>query len=145
MNIPGHLAVALAGHYYLSPTYLPDKQVRVTGTLLLASLFPDIVDKAIGYVFRAMPNGRHFNHNLFSLVGLSLAVSLVWGRTVGLAWFLGHLGHLLVDSASGRVPWLFPAVHYEFPKNQLRFEPIQLMRETIFLALVLVIRHTSRG
>ena len=144
MNIPGHLAVALAEHYYLSPTCLPDKQVRVISTLLLASLFPDIVDKTIGYVFRAMPNGRHYSHNLFSLVGLSLAVSLVWGRTLGLAWFLGHLGHLLADSTS-QVPWLFPAVDYEFQRGQLRFEPVQLMRETVFLALVLVIRQTSRG
>lgn len=144
MNIPGHVAVALAGHHFLSPTYLPDKQVRVMRTLLLASLFPDIVDKTIGYVFRAMPNGRHYSHNLFSLVGLSLAVSLVWGRTLGLAWFLGHLGHLLADS-TGQVPWLFPAVDYKFQPGHLRFEPAQLIRESVFLALVLMIRQTSRG
>ncbi len=144
MNIPGHVAVALAQHHYLSPVCLPDKRVRVLGTLLLASLFPDMVDKAIGYVFQAMPNGRHFSHNIFSLAGLSLAVSLAWGRSVGLAWFLGHLGHLLADS-TGPVPWLFPASNYEFHKGQLRFDPTQMIRETIFLALVLVIRQTSRG
>jgi hypothetical protein len=143
MNIPGHIAVALAEHHYLGRMSWPGRQARVLGGLLLASLFPDVVDKTIGYVFHAMPNGRHYAHNLFSLVGLSLGVTLVWGRSLGLAWFLGYLGHLLADSTT-RVPWFFPAVKYQFHKTEMRFEPTQLIREMIFLALVLAIRWTDR-
>ena len=109
--------------------------------LLIASLFPDIVDKTIGYVFHAMPNGRHYAHNLFGLLGLSALVALIWGKIAGCAWFMGYLGHLVVDN-DGTVPWFFPLKKYPFAQGQLAFRWPQIMRETLFLALVFIIRRS---
>jgi hypothetical protein len=141
MQIPGHLAVALA-QANLPPFSRSSK--RRLPVLLLASLFPDVVDKTIGYIFHAMPNGRHYAHNLFSLLGSTLLVALIWGRLTAQAWFLGYLGHLLVDSER-LVPWFFPLKRYPFKKGQLKFEPSQLGREALLLAFVLFLRHLSRA
>lgn len=134
MHIPGHIAVAVAQHCL--PTLSTDK--KMLRPLLLASLFPDLVDKTIGYVLHAMPNGRHYAHNIFSLVGVSLLVALVWGRSTGYAWFAGYLGHLLADRR-GLVPWLFPAKKYGFSRGRLSFPLSQIAREALFLAIVLVV------
>jgi hypothetical protein len=107
--------------------------------LLAASLFPDVVDKTIGYIFHLMPNGRHYAHNLFSLGGSSLLVGLVAGRPAGLAWFAGYLGHLLADSARP-VPWLFPLRQYPFKKGRLKIEPTRFLLETLWLGVVLLLR-----
>jgi hypothetical protein len=136
MQIPGHLAIALA-QSRLPPFRASRRRLFL---LLLASLFPDLVDKTIGYVFQAMPNGRHYAHNLFSLLGLSLLVTLVGGKAAGYAWFSGYLGHLLADNIQ-RVPWFFPLKKYRFNKGRLAFEPAQLLREGFFLALVLLFNH----
>jgi hypothetical protein len=135
MNIPGHIAMALAQH-----CLIPSRQRSrsILKPLLIASLFPDLVDKTIGYVFHAMPNGRHYAHNVFSLIGVSLIVTLIWGRITGFAWFIGYLGHLLADSKE-LVPWWFPVQKYKFTKGRLSFRFGQLFRETIFLSLVLAI------
>ena len=136
MHIPGHLAVALAQHC-LPPLAKYEKALK---PLLLACLFPDAVDKTIGYVFHAMPNGRHYMHNVFSLVGVSLVVGLIWGRVTGTAWFLGHLGHLLADIP--RVPWFFPVKKYGFRKGRFRIpKPARLIQETVFLSLALIMHR----
>lgn len=137
MQIPGHLAVAIAQHYLIAG---PRQDSVVLKPLLLASLFPDIVDKSLGYVFHVMPNGRHYAHNIFSLTLLSLAVTLIWGKRVGYSWFIGYLGHLLADlSAQSRVPWFFPVKSYTFKQGQLRFESSQIFKEIIFLVLVILV------
>lgn len=140
MQIPGHLAVALA-QYCLIPSR------RQSGSmlkpLLLASLFPDLVDKTIGYIFHAMPNGRHYAHNIFSLIAISLLVTLIWGRVIGFAWFVGYLGHLAADSQN-LVPWFFPVKKYNFSKGRLSFHPTQLFQETMYLILVLMIYYIRR-
>ena len=141
MHIPGHLATALAQHRLLT---LSGQTGQVTLTpLLIAGLLPDVVDKAVGYVFCLMPNGRHYAHNIFSLLGLSLVVMLLWGRAAGLAWFVGYLGHLLADSNSF-VPWFFPVKRYQFYAGRLKFKPLQFFKEVIFLAVVLVIYYLTR-
>lgn len=140
MHIPGHIAVALLQHRLLT---LQGQDEKIIRPLLIASLFPDLVDKSIGYVFHLMPNGRHYAHNLFSLIGLSLAVTLVWGKEIGFAWFMGYVGHLVADSPR-MVPWFFPAQKYPFRRGRLTFKPAQLIREAIFLAVVLVIHRLSR-
>lgn len=137
MQIPGHLAVAIAQYHLITG---PQQDSVVLKPLLLASLFPDIVDKSLGYVFHVMPNGRHYAHNLFSLTLLSLAVTLIWGKRVGYGWFIGYLGHLLADiSTQSRVPWLFPVKSYRFEQGQLRFRSSQIIKEIIFLVLVTLI------
>jgi hypothetical protein len=138
MHIPGHLAIALAQHCLLPMA----KDKKALKPLLLASLFPDMADKTIGYVFQAMPNGRHYAHNIFTLIGLSLVVSLIWGKSTSYAWFMGYLGHLLADSQT-MVPWFFPARKYNFKKGRLKFAPAQFIRETMYLGLVLVIHRLS--
>lgn len=139
MHIPGHLAIALAQHC-LPPLIKNKKTLK---PLLLASVFPDAVDKTIGYILHFMPNGRHYAHNIFSLVGISLGVGLIWGKVTGYAWFLGYLGHLLADSNSF-VPWLFPIQKYAFKKGRLRApDPAHLIREIIFLLIVSIIHRIS--
>jgi len=140
VHIPGHLALA-AIQYRLN--FSQEQKQQVIVPLLVASLFPDMVDKFIGYVWGIMPNGRHYAHNIFSLIGLSAIITLIWGKTVGRAWFIGYLGHLLVDS-SRMVPWFFPLKQYPFQPGRLRFGPSQLLRETILLTLVLVVLRFSR-
>jgi hypothetical protein len=136
MQIPAHISVALVEHRLL--TLSGRAESIPLKPLLIASLFPDLVDKTIGYVFHLMPNGRHFAHNVFSLIGISLVITLVWGKSVGFAWFLGYLGHLLADGVD-TVPWFFPVKTYPFRQGRLRFEPIQLLKESIFLMVVLII------
>ena len=139
MHIPGHIAVALALHC-LPP---PSNNQLTLKPLLLASLFPDLVDKTIGYIFHLMPSGRHYAHNLFSLLSLSALVTMIWGRTIGYAWFLGYLGHLLADRQT-LVPWFFPVKRYGFKKSRFSLAPIQFLREMAFLMLVIVIYRACR-
>ena len=139
MHIPGHVAVALLQRR-LPP--LSHKKGMLT-PLLVACLFPDLIDKTIGYVFKVMPNGRHYAHNLFSLFGVTLLVTLIWGKARGLAWFAGYLGHLMVDF-NGTVPWLFPARKYNFPKSKFRFRARRFIREFALLFPALVFYRLSR-
>ncbi|HEX9921693.1 MAG TPA: metal-dependent hydrolase [Anaerolineae bacterium] len=141
MQIPGHLAVAVAQYRLFSHH---QRNEELMAALLIASLFPDMVDKSIGYVFHAMPNGRHYMHNLWSLLLMSLLVSLIWGRKVGQAWFIGHLGHLLADiSRDSIVPWYFPVKKYRFRSGRLRFRPGQIMKELVLLGVVLIFYRLS--
>lgn len=135
MHIPGHLAVAWLGQrFFISPS----QRQAALPPLLIASFFPDAVDKSIGYVFKWMPNGRHFTHNLFSLILLSLAVTVLWGKTAGYGWFLGQAGHMLAD-ADSMVPWFFPIKRYPFKQGHLTFKLPQIIRESLFLGMVLLI------
>jgi len=139
MHIPGHLALALAQHRL--PPLSANK--NALAPLLLSSIFPDLVDKTLGYVLHVMPNGRHYAHNIFSLVGISLLVSLIWGKATGLAWFLGYLGHLLADQHSA-VPWLFPARKYHFSHSKFHFSMGLFLKEAVFLLLALIIYKFGR-
>ena len=136
MQIPGHLAVALLQERLL----LPGEARASAPVLLIASLFPDVVDKTIGYVFHFMPNGRHYSHNIFSLLLISGGVTLLGGRRAGYAWFIGHLGHLLADCGD-LMPWFFPLKRYPFVKGRLKFVPARLLRESLWLGLVLIARR----
>lgn len=134
MHIPGHLAIALVQHRF--PILSKDK--NTLKPLLMASLFPDLVDKSLGYGFRIMPNGRHYAHNIFSLVGSSAFVTAVWGKKTGYAWFAGYSGHLIVDRNS-LVPWLFPLQAYNFTQGRLTWDRSQLFKEMLFLFLALIV------
>ena len=106
--------------------------------LLTGGFFPDVVDKTIGYGLKWMPNGRHFAHNFFSLLGISALVGLIWGRQIGLAWFWGYLGHLLLD-CQGNVPWLFPLKRYHFKQGRLDFDWGRLSKEIILLGAAIIL------
>jgi len=141
MQIPGHLAVGLASHRGLTLAN-PDEAIPLR-PLLLAGLFPDVVDKSLGYVFHLMPNGRHYAHNIFALILLTLLVTLVWGKRTGIAWLVGYWGHLLADGR--KVPWLFPVKSYCFYPGRLRFNRVQICKETIFLLVVMFLYRLSRN
>ena len=141
MNIPGHLAIGLASHRVLTLVN-PGEDIPLR-PLLLAGLFPDMVDKSLGYVFRVMPNGRHYAHNIFALIVISLAVTLVWGKRTGIAWMVGYWGHLLADGR--KVPWLFPVKSYRFYPGRLKFNGLQFCKETIFLLVVMFLYRLSRN
>jgi hypothetical protein len=134
MHIPGHLAVAVIQTRLLRPCGSQTPQWPVWAGALL----PDVLDKTIGYGLGAMPNGRHYSHNLFSLAGVSAGVGLVWGPPAGRAWFWGHLGHLLADSAT-MVPWLFPVKKYRFRPGKLRFKSKRFAVELLFLSVIVMI------
>ena len=142
MHIPGHIAVALLEHRLLS-AYIPHQ--AVTKPLFLATFFPDIIDKSIGYLFHWMPNGRHYSHNLFSLVLFSGFITLIWGRAAGFTWFAGHLCHLLADtSPQEKMPWFFPLKKYAFVKGSLRFRFKHLIKESVLLGVVIILLRLSR-
>ena len=134
MHIPGHIAIAISQHG-LPP--LSNKS-KLIAPLLIAAVFPDIIDKIVGYVLHIIPGGRHMAHNIFSLIGTSLLVSLVWETSTGMAWFLGYLGHLVADNPR-RVPWFFPAKKYPFRSRPFYFDWQQFFRECLFLTLALLI------
>jgi hypothetical protein len=140
MHIPGHLAVALVQYRLVFPR---TRKRKIAYILLLTSLLPDAIDKSIGYLLHLMPNGRHYAHNIFSLLGSSVVVSLVGGRLAGQAWFIGYLGHLLADSY-GLVPWLFPLKSYPFERGKLTFESNHLFRELPWLILAAVVLRRTR-
>ena len=143
MHVIGHIAVAILEHRFLTAS---EQGKIATSALFVASLFPDIVDKSIGYLFKLMPNGRHYAHNLFSLALFSVTITFFLGKTAGYGWFLGHLGHMLADiSRDGQPPWLFPAKKYKFHRGRgIRLIPKSLGRELLFLGLALLITRLSR-
>ncbi|MEM7344905.1 MAG: metal-dependent hydrolase [Chloroflexota bacterium] len=140
MQIPGHLTVALIQHRCL--TLLSGKSIALE-PILVSSLFPDLVDKTIGYLLHWMPHGRHYTHNLFSLIFLSSVVTVIWGKSAGRSWFVGHLGHLLADT-KGIVPWFFPVKHYGIRPGRLRFRKRKMAREGLILAAVFTLYQLTR-
>jgi hypothetical protein len=136
VQIPGHLAVALLQERLLLPN---EAKASTLALLLIASLFPDVVDKSIGYIFRVMPNGRHYSHNVFSLLLVSGVVTLLGGQRAGYAWFIGHLGHLVADYGSP-MPWFFPLKRYPFKQGHLKFNLARIRHEALALSLVLLVR-----
>ena len=112
---PGHVSTAyiLARSFSLS-----------SGVCIFAALFPDIFDKPLRYVFHILPYGRSVMHSLAAVVVMSLAVSLILNRRLGISWCVGHLSHILGDyftdvatSGSSFMPWLFPFKKYAWPEN----------------------------
>lgn len=140
MHIPGHLAVALVQYRLVFPR---TRKKKIIYLLLLTSLLPDAVDKSIGYILHLMPNGRHYAHNIFSLLGSSVMLSLVGGKLAGQAWFIGYLGHLVADS-DRQVPWLFPLKSYRFEPGTLTFESTQFFKESVWLVLAAVMLRLTR-
>jgi len=133
MHLPGHISIALAQH--LIPPL--SKEKKALKFILLASILPDVVDKTVGYVFCAMPGGRHVAHNIFSMFGVSLLVGLIWGRLAGFACGFGYLGHLAADDPT-RVPLFFPVRKYKFRQKQFSFGWQRFFKEAVVLGAVIV-------
>ena len=101
----GHLAVSALQHRYLKADLVP---------VVMAGIFPDVLDKSMCYVLHVAPSGRAWGHTLLGLGLSTLVVSLVWGRRFGYSWGMGYIGHLLGD-IGGALPWFYPFRSYEFP------------------------------
>jgi hypothetical protein len=132
--ITGHIAVAGLLHRYLKVQ---------AGPVLIASLYPDIVDKAL-YRLDLAPSGRTIAHTWLSLAVTTGFVRSIWGGEAAKSWSLGYLGHLLAD-ADGFVPWFFPLRTYSFPqKPKRRFDLLRSLltlpdrREFLLLSWLLV-------
>lgn len=103
----GHVAVSVLQHRYLKVDFAP---------VVVAGVFPDLMDKTLCQVLHLTPSGRTFGHSLAGLALSAGVVGLIWGRRAAQSWALGYLAHLLCD-AGGFVPWLYPFVRYEFPPH----------------------------
>ncbi len=94
--------------------------------LLLGSLGPDIIDKAISLPITG--NGRYVGHSLLFNVVISLSVlAIFWkNKRIWIGFIVGWQMHILLD-LGGFIPWLFPFVNYEFPERVHTFwEMLQL-------------------
>lgn len=103
----GHISVS----YILSRFAGVDLRIAV-----VATLFPDVLDKSLKLVLQVMPTGRSFGHGLPMVLVATLLVAIWKGRHAAYSWFMGHFSHLLADwPLTGYVPWFYPLVDYEFP------------------------------
>jgi uncharacterized membrane-anchored protein len=86
----------------------------VTG---LCALLPDLVDKPLSAL--GIGNGRYVAHTLLFVLLAAIAFSLK-NRRYGLSALLVGILHLALDSR-GFVPWFYPFVTYEFPREEFSF------------------------
>lgn len=88
--------------------------------LLLGSLGPDIIDKAISLPITG--NGRYIGHSLLFDIVISLIVLAVFwkNKRIWIGFIVGWQMHIILD-IGGFMPWLFPFVNYEFPERALSF------------------------
>ncbi len=101
----GHLAVSVLQHRYLKADLVP---------VVVAGIFPDVVDKTTCYVLDLAPSGRMMGHTLLGLALTTSLVGLIWGRQTAWSWAIGYLGHLVGDAGSF-IPWFYPFKDYDFP------------------------------
>ena len=87
MNIPGHLAIGLAQHQ-LPPLA---RRRRTLFPLLIASLFPDLIDKTIGYGLGFSPDDSRLamSLNLPQTPSDSLCPQRFWPRRLVDAGLVG--------------------------------------------------------
>ncbi len=96
----GHIGVAYLLHRFAGC------DLRV---MMIAVLFPDLVDKPLKLFFDIVPDGRSFAHGLPAVILVSGIFLLFRKYRYGYSWFIGHLSHLLADLPfSSAVPWLYP-------------------------------------
>ena len=143
MQIPGHIAIALLQQRYVLG---PKRALSASLALFTASLFPDVIDKTVGYVLKWMPNGRHITHNYLSVGIIAVIVSVFFGRQAGYGWVVGHVGHLLVDiDGKGKLPLFYPFKTYRMRKGRgIVFRRRKIAREMIGLALTVILLVFSK-
>jgi hypothetical protein len=110
--------------------------------LLLGSLGPDIIDKAISLPITGY--GRYVGHSLLFNIVISLGVlAIFWkNKRIWIGFIVGWQMHIVLD-LGGFIPWLFPFVKYDFQERVLSFwEMLQLPSvylNEIFGAVCLII------
>ena len=108
MILPGHLAAALL----VSRAFRVDRHGS-----LLASMFPDVIDKPIRWLFRLTPNDRLPAHTGLVWAVTTGLVCLWKGSTFGKDWFVGYGSHLCCDQVNaylnpGRIYFWWPFKRY---------------------------------
>ncbi|MHA1419636.1 MAG: metal-dependent hydrolase [Candidatus Heimdallarchaeaceae archaeon] len=94
--------------------------------LLIGSVGPDIIDKAISLPITG--HGRYIGHSLlFNLLISLIVLAVFWkNRRIWIGFIVGWQMHILLD-LGGFIPWFFPFVGYDFPERTLSFwEMLQL-------------------
>jgi hypothetical protein len=129
--LAGHLGVSVLAHRYLKADLVP---------VVVAGVFPDVVDKTLCQGLHILPSGRMWGHTLLGLAVSTFIVRLLWGRQTAWSWAVGYLGHLVGD-LGGQVPWLYPFVQYDFEPSPGFWEILRRRLEhpaEIGLELVLI-------
>ena len=74
----GHMGVTVAAVKVLGSSF--QAFAMDYRLLLVASLLPDLIDKPIGYLFRAYPmiSGRHYGHSILFLIIVFAMAFLQW-------------------------------------------------------------------
>jgi hypothetical protein len=110
--------------------------------VVTASIFPDLVDKPLRFVFHQFEFGRNIMHSLPGLVVISLIFMIIFEKRVGFNWAVGHMGHIGADVAGDIVsnlpvciPWLWPFVGYYYVPVSYTFRWQILFTETILTAM----------
>ena len=84
---------------------------------LAVSMFPDMVDKPIRWLFRLTPNDRIPAHTLLACTVSSLFVRFLFGQRFAQGWVVGYGTHLLCDEINahlnpGRIYFWWPFRRY---------------------------------
>ncbi len=140
MIFPGHVAAAgLASKVF---------HVDLRASLLV-SMFPDLIDKPVRWVFRVTPNDRIPAHTLLAWMLTTLVARVLGGRRFAHGWLVGYGSHLLCDEINahlnpGRIYFWWPFKRYRMHtgptgvKSSLNdFSPASLLFEaaTVLCAL----------
>ncbi len=108
MIFPGHVAAAILAS-------------KVSGTDLKAnlavSMFPDMIDKPVRWLFRLTPNDRIPAHTFLAWTLKSLVAYLLGGSCFARGWWVGYGSHLLCDELNahlnpGRIYFWWPFRRY---------------------------------
>jgi len=108
MILPGHLAVAsLAGAV---------ARTDMRGAMA-ASMFPDLIDKPIRWLFRWTPNDRIPMHSMLGWASSTLVAGRLAGPRFATGWAVGYGAHLACDEVNahlnpGRIYFWWPFKRY---------------------------------
>ena len=105
-TFPGHFSVSLLLKKYLKLEFYP---------VIIAGIFPDIIDKLLSDILHITQYGRTFMHSIPGVIAASIFVYLLKGKAWGISWFAGQLGHLIGDISY--VPWFYPFISYQTPQS----------------------------
>jgi LexA-binding, inner membrane-associated putative hydrolase len=104
----GHVAVSALEHRYVKAEFAP---------VMVAAIFPDLLDKIAHYALGLTGSGRMWGHTLPATLITTGIVLALWGKRAATTWALGYLSHLVCD-LNNVVPWLYPLATYEFPESE---------------------------
>ena len=138
MILPGHVAAAVLAASGL--------HANLRGSLA-ASMFPDLVDKPLRWLWHVTPNDRIPAHSLLGCVLSTLGAWTLGGRSFGRGWLVGYGAHLACDELNahlnpGRIYFWWPFRRYTMHRGPTGlssslndFSPASVMVEAAITAL----------